>query len=430
METFARLESEVRSYMRAWPTVFTRATGHRIWDERGRAYIDFFCGAGALNYGHNPPALRARLVEYIEADGVMHSLDMATAAKREFLSTFDETVLRPRGLEYKVQFPGPTGTNAVEAALKLARKVSGRQTVIAFTNAFHGMTLGALAVTANPSKRRGAGLPLSHSVFLPYDGFLGEGVDTIEHVDALLRRCGDGADRPAAVIVETVQGEGGVNTARDGWLRRLADLCHRHDVLLIVDDIQAGCGRTGPFFSFEPSGILPDIVCLSKSISGYGLPMALTIFRQELDVWAPGEHNGTFRGNNAAFVTAAAALDTYWRGDDLPRAVKAAARTVQGVLTQIAARYPAARMAQRGRGLFQGLHCGVPGLADGIARVAFERGLLVETAGPQSDVVKVLPPLTIDAAGLAAGLGILEESVADAVRAAALPAPVAPAGAT
>ena len=407
-DVFAELESEVRSYCRAWPTVFTRARGAAIEDEAGRSYIDFFSGAGALNYGHNPPEMIAALIDYLQSGGILHSLDMSTAAKREFLLRFNELILAPRGMRYRVQFPGPTGANAVEAALKLARKVTGRRTVVSFSNAFHGMTLGALAVSANPFKREGAGVPLEHAATAPYDG-QHDDADTIGVLDAML------ADGPAAaVIVETVQGEGGLHAAGMDWLRRLEECCRRHGALLIVDDIQAGCGRTGTFFSFEPADISPDIITLSKSISGLGLPLALTLIRPELDIWKPGEHNGTFRGNNAAFVTAAAALDR-WRDDSLEREVRRKAARVRAELEAIAAEQESLRGTVRGRGLLQGLHTPVPGLAEQIAAAAFERGLLVETSGADSDVVKLMPPLTIDDAELTQGLQILAQATAAAL---------------
>ncbi|MGH3743216.1 MAG: aspartate aminotransferase family protein, partial [Micromonosporaceae bacterium] len=309
MSIFEHLESEVRSYCRGWPVVFDTAVGSRMTDIDGRTYLDFFAGAGTLNYGHNHPVLKRALIDYLESDGPTHALDMHTTAKRTLLETFQRIVLAPRGLEYKVQFPGPTGANAVESALKLARKVTGRETILSFTNAFHGMSLGALAVTGNSMKRRGAGVPLQHSMPMPYDDYLDGQTPDFVWLNALLEDSGSGLDLPAAIIVETVQGEGGVNVARPEWLRELSEVCKRHDILLIVDDVQMGCGRTGPFFSFEIAGITPDIVVLSKSLSGYGLPFALTLMKPELDVWEPGEHNGTFRGNNPAFVTATVALE-------------------------------------------------------------------------------------------------------------------------
>ena len=408
LEAFEELESEVRSYVRTWPAVWSRAYGASLWDEDGREYLDFFSGAGGLNYGHNPPPMTEALIGYLQSGGILHSLDMATTAKRDFLLRFDEVILRPRGMSYKVMFPGPTGTNAVEAALKLARKATGRRDIVSFTNAFHGMTLGALALSGNVVKRESAGIPLEHQLTAPFDGELGEGVDTISVLDAMLA---DEGASVAAVIVETVQGEGGLHTAGFEWLRRLSECCQRHDVLLIVDDIQAGCGRTGMFFSFEPAGIQPDLICLSKSISGSGLPMSLTLIRPELDIWSPGEHNGTFRGNNAAFVTATEALN-WWVDDSLSDEVQRKSAIIRTELESIAAEHEPLRATVRGRGLLIGLHTPIDGLASKITHAAFERGLLMETSGgAASDVVKLMPPLTIEDADLERGLAILKASV-------------------
>lgn len=414
MEIFTRLESNVRSYCRSFPALFTGARGYRLMDETGREYVDFFSGAGALNYGHNNPRLKRRLIEYLESDGITHSLDMATGAKREFLERFEQVILRPRGFDYKVQFVGPTGTNAVEAALKLARKVTGRKNVIFFTNAYHGMTLGALAVTGNAAKRAGAGVPLQNAVPVPFDGYPGTGRDSLQYLEALLADPSSGLDRPAAVIVETVQAEGGINVASDAWLRRLATLARDYGVLLIVDEVQVGCGRTGTFFSFEPAGLEPDIVCLSKSISGFGLPMALVLLRPELDVWSPGEHNGTFRGNNLAFVTAAAALD-YWEDGSFAEDVLRKSELARQLLAEILERHPASRGSLRGRGLILGLELPAEGLAEAVSRAAFRRGLIIETAGPRDNVLKLLPPLVIDDAGLEEGIRILEDALAEAL---------------
>lgn len=339
MNIFESLESRVRSYCRGWPTVFDRAEGSWLYDEHDRGYLDFFAGAGALNYGHNHPVLKHALIDYIQRDGITHGLDMYTAAKRKFLDRFSQTILEPRGLDYKVQFPGPTGANAVEAALKLARKITGKESVINFTNAFHGMTLGALSVTGNSMKRGGAGIPLVHATPMPYDNYLQGRTPDFLWFERVLLDSGSGLNEPAAVIVETVQGEGGINVARIEWLRGLADLCKRHDILLIVDDVQMGCGRTGPFFSFEAAGIQPDIVTLAKSISGYGLPMALVLIKPEYDVWEPGEHNGTFRGNNPAFVTATAALEQFWTDDRLEKETVTKGEQLEQRFMSIAERY-------------------------------------------------------------------------------------------
>ncbi|KAA0112885.1 diaminobutyrate--2-oxoglutarate transaminase [Mycolicibacterium sp. P9-22] len=410
---FSTVESEVRSYCRNWPTVLTTAKDSWVTDTEGRRYLDFFAGAGALNYGHNNTQLKSALLEYLGGDGIVHSLDIATAAKQNFLETFDRLILKPRKLDYKVQFPGPTGANSVESALKLARKVTGRESIISFTNAFHGMTLGALSVTGNSMKRAGAGIPLVHATPMPYDNYFGGVTEDFHWFERVLDDSGSGLNHPAAVIVETVQGEGGLNVARLEWLQELAKLCQKREILLIVDDVQMGCGRTGEFFSFEAAGIVPDIVTLSKSISGYGLPMALTLLRPELDVWAPGEHNGTFRGHNPAFVTAAKALETYWKDDQFAVDTVDKGRLIRDGLDRIASSHHG--VSARGRGMAQGLRFDDADLAADVCRAAFERGTLMETSGPSDEVVKLLPPLTTSRSDLESGLEILAESVAATV---------------
>lgn len=408
---FETLESEVRSYSRGWPTVFDRAQGSWLYDESGKPYLDFFAGAGALNYGHNNPVLKKALIDYISRDGVTHALDMFTVAKREFLETLDEVILRPRSLDYKVIFPGPGGANAVEAALKLARKVTGRESVINFTNAFHGMTLGALSVTGNSMKRGGAGIPLVHATPMPYDHYFDGAYPDFFYLERLLEDAGSGLNEPAAVIVETVQGEGGINAASLEWLRGLSDLCRRHGILFILDDVQMGCGRTGPFFSIEEAGVQPDMVCLSKSIGGYGLSLAVTLVRPDLDVWAPGEHNGTFRGVNPSFVTAAEAMRTYWRDDKLEKATKAKGERIGTVFADLVERYGDERLESKGRGLARGLEFDSGETAARVCRAAFDRGLLMETSGPADEVVKLLPALTATDGEIDQGMDIITDSV-------------------
>lgn len=412
LNTFDRLESEVRGYIRSFPTLFAKSRGAMLTDAEGRSYIDFFSGAGTLNYGHNNPVLKQRLLEYIEADGVVHGLDMATVAKKEFLETFERVILRPRNMDYKIQFPGPTGTNSVEAALKLARQVKGRTNIISFTNGFHGVTGASLAATGNSKFRDAAGMPLANTTFMPYDGYLGHGVDTIEYLERVIADQSSGVDIPAAVIVETVQGEGGVNVASFSWLKKLEQVCRRHDMLLIIDDIQVGCGRTGSFFSFENADISPDIITLSKSLSGYGLPMSLVLMKPELDIWSPGAHNGTFRGNNLAFVTAKETLVHYWMTRDFQDTLRRKGNIMHAWLEHIARGYPQGRFSVRGRGMIQGLVSEDAEIPGRITARAFEDGLVVETSGSQDQVIKLLPPLTIEEQTLRRGLDILEHSAA------------------
>lgn len=416
MKIFDEIESEVQCYARAFPRVFDRAQGEWLFDQEGNRYLDFLAGAGALNYGHNHPVLKRRLLDYIEHDGIAHGLDLHTRAKGEFLEAFNDTILRPRNLAYVVQFTGPTGTNAVEAALKLARNVTGRNNVIAFTNGFHGVSLGALAATGNAHHRGAAGVGLGGITRMPYDGYLGDEIDTTVYLDKVLSDSSSGVDKPAAVIVETVQGEGGINAASSAWLRNLQRVCRRHGVLLICDDIQAGCGRAGTFFSFEQAGIVPDIVTLSKSLSGFGLPLAVVLFRPELDLWKPGEHNGTFRGNNLAFVTARAAIEHFWSDGVFSGEVVRKGRYIAQRLQHIASHHGEGQFTARGRGMFQGLNCVNGELAGKITRRAFQRGLIIETSGADDQVVKLLCPLTISDDDLRYGIDILEQAVGEVCR--------------
>jgi diaminobutyrate-2-oxoglutarate transaminase len=411
MRIFEEIESEVQSYARSFPRVFTRAKGEHMWDQEGNEYLDFLAGAGTLNYGHNNPLFKPALLEYIENDGITHGLDMHTRAKGEFLQTFNDSILKPRNMEYIVQFTGPTGTNAVEAAMKIARNVTGQQNIITFTNGFHGVSLGSLAATGNSHHRDAAGVSLSGTHRMPYDGYLGESMDTTAYLDKVLSDSSSGINSPAAVIVETIQGEGGINVASIEWLQNLQTVCRKHGILLIVDDIQAGCGRTGDYFSFEESGIEPDIITLSKSLGGYGLPFAMVLMKPELDQWKPGEHNGTFRGNNLAFVTAKCAIDEYWLDDAFSNEVKRKGEYIHKRLTEIVNIFGERNFTTRGRGMFQGINCVSGELAGKITSKAFKKGLIIETSGAEDHVVKLLCPLIVSDENLKKGIDIIEESI-------------------
>jgi diaminobutyrate-2-oxoglutarate transaminase len=415
---FSQFESNVQSYARSLPAIFTKARGSELWDVHGRRYLDFLAGAGSLNFGHNNPVLKRALMDYIGGDGITHSLDLHTDAKANFLSALNEIILQPRGLDYVAQFTGPTGTNAVEAALKLARKITGRNDIVHFTNSFHGVSLGALAVTCNKTMRGAAGISLANSVCVPFDGYHGSEVDTIAMLERQINDPSGGMDLPAAVIVETVQGEGGLNVADWYWLRRLEAFCKRWKILLIVDDIQTGCGRVGTFFGFEPARITPDIVTLSKSLSGYGLPFSIVLMKREHDQWQPGEHNGTFRGNNHAFVTATAMLHHYWSTGEFADELKAKSAFLSAKLDSMADRYQGAIVEAKGRGMMRGLRFADPARAGSVAARAFRLGLIIERCGPHDEVVKCMSPLTISFDELAEGLDMLEQAVADEFRAA------------
>lgn len=414
---FEEHEANVRSYCRHFPTVFATAQGATLFDEDGRSYIDFLAGAGTLNYGHNHPYIKDKVISYLQKNGIVHSLDMYTMAKHDFIASLYDTILTPRGLgEFKITFPGPTGTNAVETACKFARRATGRETVVAFTNAFHGMTMGALSLTGNRSKREGAGMGLSGTFRVPFDGYMGPDVDTSELLSKMLHDKSSGLDKPAAIIVETVQGEGGINAASKAWLQSIARLAKRHGALLIIDDIQAGCGRTGSFFSFEEMGIEPDIVCLSKAIGGMGLPMAIVLFKPELDVLKPGQHNGTFRGHNLAFVAAKAAIEL-WQDPAFEKQIKMTASAVRSRLEAIVAKYPEHGAHVRGRGLMLGIGWDDHTIASRASKAAFERQLIIETSGSNDQVLKLLPPLTMTEAERETGLDVIEAAVREVLAA-------------
>lgn len=410
---FTRRESEARSYCRSFATTFVKAQGSEMTDDAGRTYIDFLAGCSSLNYGHNDPDMKQALVDHILADGVTHGLDMYTDAKARFLETFERLILGPRGMDHKVMMTGPTGANAVEAAMKLARKVMGRRNIIAFTNGFHGMTMGALSCTGNAGKRAGAGAGTLCGVSrMPYEGAFGDDADTLAQIEMLLENPSSGVDAPAAFIIEPVQGEGGLNAASAEWMRGIAALAKKHGALLIVDDIQAGCGRTGPFFSFEKMGIEPDLIPMAKSFSGMGLPFAALLIKPEHDIWKPAEHNGTFRGNTHAFVTARVALEKFWSNNTFEKEIDAKADILAQGLDVVASCVPGSK--RKGRGMMQGIDVGSGELAGDICARAFEKGLIIETSGAHDEVVKVLAALTIPEDTLRAGLRILLDATRDA----------------
>jgi diaminobutyrate-2-oxoglutarate transaminase len=409
MKTFNDLESDVSSYIRSFPVVFQKAKGSMLYDHQCNGYIDFLCGAGTLNYGHNNPLVSKALINYIEHDNIIHSLDKATVAKKRFLETFKHVILEPRQLEYKIQFTGPTGANAVESALKLARKVKKRSNIIAFTNAFHGLSLGAMSITANAFYRDEFFINRSDVCFMPYDQYFGKDVNTAIYLRKFLEDKSSGVDIPAAIILETVQAEGGINVASNLWLREIEKICGDFDILLIVDDIQVGNGRTGTFFSFEDAGINPDIVTLSKSIGG-GLPLSLVLIKPEYDQWKPGEHTGTFRGNNLAFV-ASTELLSYWKDDNLTKTVQQKEKIIKRKLIDIKRKYAALNCEVQGKGLIYGLKIPIEGFCRKVSQESFRNGVVLEICGADHDVLKFLPSLLIENNLLEKGLQIIENSI-------------------
>lgn len=416
MNIFEQRESDIRAYCRVYPVVFETAINARQTDSTGKSYIDFFAGAGVLNFGHNNPRMKAAVIDYLQKDGVLHSLDMHTVAKEAFMTKFTQTILEPRNMPHKMQFMGPTGSNAVEAALKLARRVTGRADVIAFTKGFHGMTLGSLACTANAYFRGAAGVPLLNVTHVPFGCKnicpgceMGCGMESLNQLRAQLKEPSSGIKQPAAFLVETIQAEGGVNVASNAWLEALQALAKEVGALLIVDDIQVGVGRTGSFFSFDDINIDPDIVCLAKGIGGMGTPMALNLVKPEYDKhWAPGEHTGTFRGQNLSFVAGTQAL-SYFDDDELMQSVTRKADTLRKALAPLTDIDE--NIDIRGKGMILGLDIGDGEKAKAIVARCFEKGLLIASCGSGGRVIKLIPPLTIPDEDLKEGLAILVDSV-------------------
>ncbi len=410
-------ESCVRSYCRKYPVVFTTAKDSYIYDENGEKYLDFLAGCGALNYGHNNGRIKSDIVDYLMKDNITHAMDMYTEAQAGFIKTFTEKILAPRGLEYKLMFCGPTGTNANEAALKLCRKNKQRKNIIAFMGGFHGMTLGALALTTDQTSRDGAGVSLDNVTFIPYESGSGISFDSLDYLEAILADDHSGIEKPAAVFLETVQAEGGIYPASVNWLKRLEKICHENDILLVVDEVQVGCSRTGTFFSFERAGIKPDMVTMSKSIGGYGFPMSLLLIREDLDIWKPAEHNGTFRGNQLAFVAARAAIE-FNVDNNINDAVKKKGEIVKNFVEKEILPLDE-RIELRGIGLIWGIDFAKFGdaeLSHKIADKCFEKKMIIERAGRGDSVVKILPPLTISEEDLMKGLEIIKEAVIEELK--------------
>lgn len=405
---FGEVESQVRSYCRKFPVEFSKARNSELFAKDGTRYIDFLDVAGSMNYGHNNPYIKKAIIDYLADDTIINALDLYTEAKAAFLTTLEQQILEPRKLNYKVMCCGPTGTNAIEAALKLARKNKKRTNVFAFSGAFHGMSLGSLAMTTDQTSREGAGVPLNNVTFVPYEN---KRVDSIAYIRHTLEDDHSGVALPAAIFVETTQAEGGINVSSVEWLKELRAICDEYDILLVVDDIQVGNGRTGYFFSFERAGIVPDMVVLSKSISGFGMPMALLLMKPELDIFRPAEHNGTFRGNQLSFVGGKAGIEyfnNFHIGEEVQRKAKIIDIFMKNEILPIDS-----RLSYRGIGLIWGIDFMKIDAKKALdcSHTCFDKGLVIELAGRHDSVLKLMPALTIEDEVLNEGLQIIKESV-------------------
>lgn len=415
----AEFESNVRSYPRKLPLAIAKAQGVWITDVENNQYLDCLAGAGTLALGHNHPEVLQSIQSVITSGLPLHTLDLTTPLKDEF-SSYLLSLLPGQGKEYCLQFTGPSGADAVEAALKLAKKVTGRSSIISFSGGYHGMTHGALSVTGNLSPKEAVSNMMAEVQFMPYPhqyrcplGIGGDaGVKALTYYfENLINDVESGVRKPAAVILEAVQGEGGVNPAPIEWLQRIRKVTQEHGILLIIDEVQAGFARTGKLFAFELAGIEPDIIVMSKAVGG-GLPLAVLGIKKQFDAWAPGHHTGTFRGNQLAMATGLTTLKIL-KDDKIADKVAAQGEWLKGKLTDLQKRYPVIGQV-RGLGLMIGLEIVKPNEAqdhmgcypaDGelsalLQKKCFENGLILERGGRNGCVLRLLPSLLITNAEL------------------------------
>ncbi|MFP6851330.1 MAG: diaminobutyrate--2-oxoglutarate transaminase [Pseudomonas sp.] len=407
-------ESNARSYPRRIPLELKRAQGVYVEDSRGQVYIDCLAGAGTLALGHNHP-VAVEAIQNALASGIpLHTLDLSTSIKDAFVQTLFELLPSEFAKDARIQFCGPSGADAVEAAIKLSRTTSSQQTVLSFHGAYHGMTLGTLSLSGNLGPKKSLGGLLAGVQFLPYPcsyrcpfGLTGEqSIDaSLHYIRYLLSDPESGITQPAAMILETVQGEGGVIPAPERWLQGLRNITREHGITLILDEIQCGIGRTGDLFAFEQSGITPDVITLSKAIGG-GLPLSVMVYRNELDQWQPGAHAGTFRGNQLAMAAGNATL-RFIQQEELTTHVRHVGHQLQLLLQGLRAEFDWVGDV-RGRGLMLGMEIVDPESSDSLGRPAadgdrasklqracLERGLIVELGGRHGATVRFLPPLII-----------------------------------
>ncbi|MEU3223142.1 diaminobutyrate--2-oxoglutarate transaminase family protein [Streptomyces sp. NPDC006976] len=422
-------ESAARTYARSLPIVPVRARGLTIEGADGRRYLDCLSGAGTLALGHNHPVVLEAIKKVIDSGAPLHVLDLATPVKDAFTTELFATLPGRFADDARIQFCGPAGTDAVEAAFKLVRAATGRSGLLAFTGAYHGMTAGALAASGGAEDVRVTRLPFPQDYRCPF-GIGGEaGARTAARwTESLLDDPKSGTPAPAGMILEPVQGEGGVNPAPDGWMRRMREITEDRSIPLIADEVQTGVGRTGAFWAVEHSGIVPDVMVLSKAIGG-SLPLAVIVYRSGLDTWQPGAHAGTFRGNQLAMAAGTATL-AYVRENGLAERAGVLGDRMLASLRSLAADHPCIGDV-RGRGLMIGVEVVDPEtrprgtgteappdpvLALAIQQECLRRGLIVELGGRHSTVVRLLPPLTLTDEQATAVIDRLADALAAAER--------------
>ena len=430
----SQMESNVRSYPRKLPLVIAEALGCWVTDVEGTKYLDCLAGAGTLALGHNHPVVIKSIQDTLTSGLPLHTLDLTTPLKDAFTEALLEQL--PGGKEeYCLQFCGPSGADGTEAAMKLAKTYTGRNTIISFSGGFHGMTHGSLSVTGNLSAKNAVNGLMPGVQFMPYPheyrcplGLGGEaGVDALTYYfENFIEDVESGVTKPAAVILEAIQGEGGVVTAPVKWLKKIREVTQKHDIVLILDEVQAGFGRSGKMFAFEHAGIEPDIIVMSKAVGG-SLPLAVLGIKRKFDAWQPAGHTGTFRGNQLAMATGLATIKMI-KEQNLAQNSQERGDFLQAELKNLAKEFPCIGNV-RGKGLMIGIeivdetkqadHMGLfPGdskLSAAIQTACFNNKLLLEKGGRNGTVIRLLCPLIITQAECEEVIVRFKKAVAEAL---------------
>lgn len=395
-------ESNARSYPRRLPMAIKEAKGVYVKDTNGNVYIDCLAGAGSLALGHNHPVVQEAIINTVKSDLPLLTLDITTPVKEEFVDEIFSCLPHEFSKDARIQFCSPSGSDAIEAATKLVKHATGRRTMMAFHGGYHGMTHGALSMMGNLGPKNNISGLMADVHFMPYSNY--GNVDpqwNLNYIENVLTDPESGIVKPAGMLMEVVQGEGGVIPSDDEWLRQIRRVTKENDVPLMIDEVQTGMGRTGKIFAFEHSGIIPDVLVLSKAIGG-SLPLAVVIYNKSLDKWGPGSHAGTFRGNQMAMAAGVATIK-YIKNNNLVEHVNNMGNKLRTHLEQVMSSSNFISEV-RGRGLMLGVQIvnkennGKPygELARIIQRECFERGLVIEVGGRDSGVVRFLPPLIIN----------------------------------
>jgi len=415
LEWLQSIESNARTYARTINRVISQGTLARVRDTENYEYIDCLACAGALPLGHNHPFVTERIMEFLRSGHIWQGLDIATPAKIEFVRRLYDALPAAFSQDAKIQFCGPSGSDAVEAAIKLFKTATGRRSVLAFHGAYHGMTMGALSLMGNTAPKAAVSGYMSEVHFLPFPNayrcpFGIGGSDSarlsLNYIENLLKDPESGITKPALIILEAIQGEGGCIPASSEWLCGLRELATEHDIPLVIDEVQTGFGRTGTMFAHELAGIVPDAIIMSKAVGG-GFPLSVLAFAGRYDKWNPGAHAGTFRGNQIALVSGAATIE-YLSTHDIPRYAAKIGEVLRTSLEALKSSHNTIGDV-RGRGLMIGVELINPllppdrygnsqqdgNLARRVKLECLKKGLIVETGGRHGSVVRFLPPLII-----------------------------------